>query len=86
VRAMSAARWGLERLTVEVLCLLAALDRSVAHRICLVHSDFAALTSDCALFTFAVERCAHLIVALLAHRTLSQCTLDSSMNYSGEVP
>jgi hypothetical protein len=59
------------RLTVEVLCLLAALDSPVAHQTCLVRSDFAALTSDCALFTFAVDRCTHLTVALLAHWTLS---------------
>jgi hypothetical protein len=32
VRATSADRWGLERLTIEVLCPLVALDSSVAHR------------------------------------------------------
>jgi hypothetical protein len=37
--ATSADYWGLEQLTVEVLCLLAAPDS-------LVHSDFASLTSD----------------------------------------
>jgi hypothetical protein len=35
VRATSSARWGLERLTVEVLCLLVAPDSPV-------RSDFAA--------------------------------------------
>jgi hypothetical protein len=39
VRTMSADRWGLERLTVEVLCPLAALNS-------LVRSDFTVLTSD----------------------------------------
>jgi hypothetical protein len=33
VPAMSADRWGLERLTVEVFCPLAAPDSPVAHRI-----------------------------------------------------
>jgi hypothetical protein len=32
VRAMSADRWGLELLTVEVICPLAAPDSPVAHR------------------------------------------------------
>jgi hypothetical protein len=32
VRATSAARWGLERLTVEVLCPFAASDSPVTHR------------------------------------------------------
>jgi hypothetical protein len=49
VRATSADRWGLERLTIEVLCPLAAPDSPV-------RSDFAALTSNfyivhCSLFT-----------------------------------
>jgi hypothetical protein len=39
VSAMSADRWGLERLTVEVLCPLVAPDSPVC-------SDFAVLTSD----------------------------------------
>jgi hypothetical protein len=42
VRAMSADSWGLEQLTVEVLCPLAALDSPVGT----VCSDFAVLTSD----------------------------------------
>jgi hypothetical protein len=42
VRAMSAARWGLERLTVQVLCIVVAPDSPVAHRTCPVRSDFAA--------------------------------------------
>jgi hypothetical protein len=42
VRATSAARWGLERLTVEALCHVAALDSPVAHRTCPVRSDFVA--------------------------------------------
>jgi hypothetical protein len=55
VRATSAARWGLERLIVEVFCPM--------------RPDIAALTCECALFTFAVDRCAHLTIAPLAHRT-----------------
>jgi hypothetical protein len=39
VRATLATRWGLERLTVEVICPLAALGSPVC-------SNFAALTSD----------------------------------------
>jgi hypothetical protein len=64
VHATSAAHWGLERLTVEVLCLLAAPDSPV-------RPDIAALNSDCALFTFAVDRCAQVTIAPLAHQTLS---------------
>jgi hypothetical protein len=56
VCAMSAHRWGLERLTVEVLCLLAAPDSPVAHRTCPVHSDFAALTSDFCTVRFYSSR------------------------------
>jgi hypothetical protein len=41
VRATSARHWGLEQLTIEVLCLVVAPDSSVAHRTCSVHSDFA---------------------------------------------
>jgi hypothetical protein len=66
VRATSADRWGLEQLTVEVFCPLAAPDS-------LVCSDFAALTSDlrtvhCS-YDIAVDRWVQLVVALLAHRT-----------------
>ena len=71
VRAMSAAHWGLEQLIVEVLCLLAAPESLVAHQTYSVRSNFAALTFDYAMFTFVVDRCAHLTVALLAHWTLS---------------
>jgi hypothetical protein len=71
VRAPSAARWGLERLTIEVLRLLAAPDSPVAQRTCPVRPGIAALTFDYALFTFAVDRCAQVTVAPLAHRTLS---------------
>jgi hypothetical protein len=56
---------GLERLTVEVLCLLAAPDSPVC-------SDIAYLTSDlyanhCSLFT-VVDHWALLTIAPLAHR------------------
>jgi hypothetical protein len=56
VRATSACRWGSERLTVEVLCLLAAPDSPVAHQTCPVHSDSAALTSDAHYSSFAFDR------------------------------
>ena len=39
-RATSARRWGLERLTIEVLCPVAAPDSPVAHQTCLLCSDF----------------------------------------------
>jgi hypothetical protein len=71
---MSAARWGLEQLTVEVLCLLAAPDSPVAHQICPVRSDFAALISDFCTMRFYCSRSrplVHLTVAPLAHWTLS---------------
>jgi hypothetical protein len=71
VRATSAVRWGLEQLTVEVLCLVATPDSPVAHRTCPVRPDIAALTSDRTLFTFAVDRCAQMTVVPLAHWTLS---------------
>jgi hypothetical protein len=64
VCATSAACWGLERLTVEVLCLLATPDSPV-------RPNIVAMTSDRALFTFAVDRCMQVTVALLAHRILS---------------
>jgi hypothetical protein len=66
VRATSVDCWGLERLTVEVLCPLAAPDSPV-------RSDFAALTSDLRTVhcssDIAVDHCAQLVVAPLAHRT-----------------
>jgi hypothetical protein len=74
VRATSAAHWGLERLTIEVLCLLAAPESAVAHRTCPVCSDFDALSSNFCNVHFYCSRSrplAHLIVAPLAHRTLS---------------
>jgi hypothetical protein len=63
VCATSAARWGLEWFIVGVLCLLAAPNS-------LVLPDITALTSDRALFTFAVDRYEQVTVAPLAHRTL----------------
>jgi hypothetical protein len=64
--ATSVDHWGLERLTVEVLCPLAAPDSPV-------HSDFTALTSDLRTVhcssDIAVDRWAQLTVAPLAHRT-----------------
>jgi phage baseplate assembly protein gpV len=39
------------------LCLLAAPDSPVAHQTCLMRPNIAALTYDCALFTFTVDHC-----------------------------
>jgi hypothetical protein len=54
VRATSANRWGLELLTIEVICPLAASDSPV-------RSDFAVLTSDFCIvhcsFVGEVDRC-----------------------------
>jgi hypothetical protein len=56
VRATLADRWGLEWLTVEVLCRLATTDSLVCY-------DFAVLTSD-----FYVVHCSpQLTIAPLAH-------------------
>jgi hypothetical protein len=78
MRATSAHHWGLERLTIEVLCLLAAPDSPV-------RSDFAALTSDCALFTFAINcwRITPLQHWLTRH---VRCKPDSPVNFSGATP
>jgi hypothetical protein len=79
VRATSADRWGLEWLTIEVLCPHAVPDSPV-------HSDFVVLTSD--FYTIhcysvsAVDCWAKLTVAPLAHRIV-RCTPDSPVNYSG---
>jgi hypothetical protein len=79
-RATSAVRWGSERLTVGVLCLLSAPDSLVAHRTCPVRPDIAALTSDCALFTFTVDRCS------VGSPDIVRCTPDSPVNYSEARP
>jgi hypothetical protein len=82
VPAIPADRWGLEQLTVEVLCLLAAPDSPVAHRTCLVRSDFAALTSDfCTVhFYYTLQ----LIVGAID--CCSVGSPDSPVNYSGATP
>jgi hypothetical protein len=46
VRTTSADRWGLERLTVEVLCPLAAPDSPVRSDFCTVHCSFRWLTGQ----------------------------------------
>jgi hypothetical protein len=83
---MSAVRWGLEWLSIEVLCLLAASDSLVAHRTCLVRSDFAALTSDFCTVRFllftqstigAFDRCS------VGSPDTVWCTPNSPVNYSG---
>ena len=71
VPATSADRWGLERLTVEVPCPLAALDSPV-------RSDFVALTSILCTFTVhrsrplgAIDRCSVGSLYMFgAHRTI----------------
>jgi endogenous inhibitor of DNA gyrase (YacG/DUF329 family) len=86
VCATSACRWGLERLTVGVLCLVVAPDSPVAHRTCPVCSDFSALTFDSHYSPFAVDRWRMLPLLrwLTGH---VQCTPDSHrtcpVNYSG---
>jgi hypothetical protein len=85
VRATSARRWGLEWLTVEALCPVAAPDSSVAHQTCPVRSDFAAwhLTSALCAFTVHavdVERRLPLLSWLTGH---VRCTPGSWVNYSG---
>jgi hypothetical protein len=84
VPATSAGHWGLELLTVEVFCPLTAPDSPVAYQTCLVCSDIAdiaALTSECALFTFGSRPLVHLAVAPLAHRTvrwiITECFLEN---------
>jgi hypothetical protein len=89
VRATSATRWGLERLTVEVLCLLPAPDSPVAHRTCPVRSDFAALTFDfCAVHFYCLRSrllsagdCCSIVSPDMsgAHRTLSGAPLAAPL-------
>jgi hypothetical protein len=76
---------GLEWLTIGFLCHLAAPDSPVAHQTCPVRSDFAALFSDYALFTFAVDRwhIRPLLRWLIGH---VRCTPDIPVNYSGATP
>jgi hypothetical protein len=84
--ATSADRWGLERLTIEVLCPLATLDNPVAHRTvrCVLTSQFWLLT--CALFTIyltlqsTVGHSWPLLRWLTGH---VWCTPNSPVNYSG---
>jgi hypothetical protein len=56
VPATSADHWSLERLTIEVICPLAAPDSPVAHRTCSMRSDFAALTSNFCIVRFYCSR------------------------------
>jgi hypothetical protein len=77
VHATSADHWGLERLTVEVLCFLVALDSPV-------RSDFAVLTSNfCTVHCSPQSIVGHtwpLLRWLTGH---VQCTPDIAVNYSG---
>jgi hypothetical protein len=65
VRATSARRWGLERLTIEVLCPVAAPVSPVPHRTC-------ALTSDTHCSPLA-----QVTIAPLVHRT---CTVHTAQS------
>jgi hypothetical protein len=82
VRATSAHRWGLERLTIEVLCLVVATDSPVAHQTCPVRSDFLLwlLTCTVHLLQSIVGRMLPLLHWLTGH---VRCTPDSPVNYSG---
>jgi hypothetical protein len=75
VRATSARRWGLERLTVGVLCLVVAPDSPVPH----------ALTSEahCSPLQSTVGARLSLLRWLTEH---VRCTPDSLVNYSGARP
>jgi hypothetical protein len=86
VRAMSAAHWGLERLTVESLCPIAAPDSSVAHWTCPVRSDFAAWHLTTVLCTVDLTSQSTVALSCLLLRWLTghvRCTPNSPVNYSG---
>jgi hypothetical protein len=72
VRATSADRWGLDLLTIEAFCPLAAPDSLVAHRTdrCVLTSDFCC--ADCAAVS-TIDRWEKLIIASLAHQTVRWC-------------
>jgi hypothetical protein len=70
VPTTSADRWGLEWLTVEVLCPLAAPDSPVAYQTCLVCSDFTTLTSDFYTMRF-------LLFTQSTIRALDRCSVGS---------
>jgi hypothetical protein len=89
VPATSADHWGLEQLTVGVFCPLAAPDSPVAHRTCLVRSDFIALTSDlCTVHLFIVHRSQPLAQLTVIRWLIGhvRCTPDSPVNYSEASP
>jgi hypothetical protein len=68
---MSADRWGLELLTVEVFCLLAAPDSPVAHRTVRRDLSLQTVFSLLVLQTARTVDCwAKLTVAPLSHRTV----------------
>jgi hypothetical protein len=76
--ATSADRWGLKRLTIEVLCLLAAPDMSGAYWLCCF--DFWLL--HCALLLFTQSTVEHRWPLLHWHTGHVRCTPDSPMNYN----
>jgi hypothetical protein len=82
VSATSADYWGLEWLTVEVLCPLVALDSLVAHRTCPVLSDFTALTSDFCTVHFLLFM--QSTIGSVDHCSVG--SLDSLVIYSGATP
>jgi hypothetical protein len=80
VSATSADHWGLELLTVEVLCPLVAPDNLMAHRIvrCILTLQTDLWLLRCRLpVVSAVDRWAKLIVAPLSHRIVRWCTGQS---------
>jgi hypothetical protein len=85
VHATSARRWGLERLTVGVLCPVVAPDSPVSHRTCPVLSNFATwhLTLHCTLLQSTIDRRLPLLRWLTGQ---VRCTPDSPVNYSEACP
>jgi hypothetical protein len=83
--AISAHRWGLEWLTIGVLCPVVAPDSPVPHRTCRVRSDFTAwhLTLHCTLLLSTVDARLPLLRWLTGH---VRCTPYSPVNYRGTRP
>jgi hypothetical protein len=85
VHAISAHRWGLEWLTIGVLCPVVAPDSPVPYRTCPVRSDFTAwhLTLHCTLLLSTVDARLPLLRWLTGH---VRCTPYSPVNYRGTRP
>jgi hypothetical protein len=76
VSAMSADRWSLELLTVEVFCVLAAPDSPVAHRTVLCDLTLQMTFWHLTVRLFRSRPLAKLTVALLSHRTVRWFIVD----------